>query len=176
MEARRASPVKAVALLSFQSVIFVYLIAQAICWLSGWSILSLLNLGEELSPEKAALQPDRTFALSPAVLEMMKQVGVIHSACYEEQRKDPNEFLVCVGRLNCADAKKTETITLVGAPEVLKTPEGNRKMLEVTQMVMTHVAQEVQTGDLRAIMVKVKEMGLACDNLRLPLASQPAEE
>lgn len=57
----------------------------------------------------------------------MKQVGILHSACYEKQRRSTKEFLLCIGRADCAAAKKQGSIELVGAPEVLESPEGKRK-------------------------------------------------
>lgn len=57
----------------------------------------------------------------------MEQNGIIHSACYEENRADTNEFVLCMGRAECTQAKQTETLKLIAAPEALSSPEGKRK-------------------------------------------------
>ncbi|KAL8275454.1 hypothetical protein Esti_000666 [Eimeria stiedai] len=98
---------------------------------------------------------------------MMDQVGIVHSACSEASRRDPKMFILCMGRADCADAKKTGGMHLVAAPEALQSPEGKRKVLEVTHAVLTRMAQEAQTSDLRVMMEKVRALGLACDDFRV---------
>ncbi|KAL8443284.1 hypothetical protein Emag_005958 [Eimeria magna] len=98
---------------------------------------------------------------------MMDKVGLMHSTCYEAGRRDPKMFLLCMGRADCAHAKKTGGMQLIAAPEALQTPEGKRKVLEVTHAVLTRMAQEAQTSDLRVMMEKVSALGLACDDFRV---------
>lgn len=57
----------------------------------------------------------------------MEQVGIVHSACYEPDRTNPNEFMLCMGRAECAHAKNSGRAKLVAAPEALESPEGKRK-------------------------------------------------
>lgn len=79
----------------------------------------------------AALQPlhgGSWGACAACVLqEAMEKAGVVHSACFEKERKEENEFLICIGRANCAHAKTRNSAQLVPAPEALESPEGKRK-------------------------------------------------
>lgn len=45
-----------------------------------------------------------------------------------------------------------------------------RRVLEVTHTVLSHVAKQVQSGDLKVIMEKISSLGLACDNFQTTLS------
>ena len=59
--------------------------------------------------------------------EMMERSGVIHSACYEKDRKDNQEFLICIGRADCSQARTKDSSVMISAPHALELPEGKRK-------------------------------------------------
>lgn len=149
-----------------ETCVFIAVIAQSICWLSGWPLLSFFWNHGEPSTQSLVSHGNLVFALSPAVKEMMKQVGIVHSVCYEPDRTNLNEFLLCMGRTECSHARREGSAKLVAAPEALESPEGKRKVLEVTHTVLSHVAKRVQSGDLKVILEKVSSLGLACDNFQ----------
>ncbi|XP_022592770.2 uncharacterized protein LOC34618045 [Cyclospora cayetanensis] len=116
------------------------------------------------SADVAGLPGDRVLALSPAIQDMMQQVGVMHSACYEEGRANEHAFVICIGRADCANAKAQGKTRLISAPHVLDSPEGKRKVLEVTHAVLSHVARLEQTSNLKVLVEKISALGLACDD------------
>ncbi|CDJ38050.1 hypothetical protein, conserved [Eimeria tenella] len=141
-----------------------------------WPLLGLLGgpLGGPHVQQSLEGAGERVYALSPAVKEAMEKAGVVHSACFEKERKEENEFLICIGRANCAHAKTRNSAQLVPAPEALESPEGKRKAMEVTHAVLTHVAREMQTSDLKVLMGKVSALGLACDGFQLSPPPKPS--
>lgn len=172
MEGQRPPPrllarLKDYVRLAVQTAIFFLVIAQTICWLSGWPLLfSGTNPGPALPSSPPGAESGRVYSLSPAIKELMNREGIIHSACFEKERKDEQEFVVCIGRADCARARTAGSSVMVSAPHVLESPEGKRKVMEVTHAVLTHLAREMHTNDLQALIGKVKALGLACDTFR----------
>lgn len=164
MERHWAIGLRGFARVFLEASVFVLVVTQAICSLSGWSLLGLLGLYDNETTQTVVTNGNRVYALSPAVQDMMKQVGIVHSACYEQDRTSPKEFILCMGRAECAHAKNTGDVKFISAPEALETPEGKRKVLEVTHAVLSHLAKQAQTSDLKVLMEKVLSLGLACDN------------
>lgn len=67
MQVRGVSRLKGISRLIFETSALVIVVAQAICWLSGWSLLGLLRIREDLSTQSPVTAGTRSFDLSPAI-------------------------------------------------------------------------------------------------------------
>lgn len=67
MEKHWIKRLRVIARLVVETSVFIAVIAQSICWLSGWPLLSLLWNQGESPTQSLASRGNRVFALSPAV-------------------------------------------------------------------------------------------------------------
>lgn len=79
---------------------------------------------------------------------LQRGVGAVHAAGLKEFKKAKLEFKFCKSAA-C-------------------------RAMEVTHAVLTHVAREMQTSDLKVLMGKVSALGLACDGFQLSPPPKPS--
>ncbi|PHJ20892.1 hypothetical protein CSUI_005271 [Cystoisospora suis] len=103
---------------------------------------------------------------SSTLREGMEKAGLLFSSCYDKNRKNHEDFVICLGRAECQNADQGD-IKFAAAPHVLATPAGQEKANHVLRTVVLHIARQLQTEDLSVIFDSASRLGLACDILQV---------